>query len=220
MQTTLECLEIETGPNPVASVILLHGLGASGHDFQPIVPELKLPADCPMRFIFPHAPAIPVTINGGMVMPAWYDILELSLERKIDLDQLLVSAAAARQLIDREIERGIDSQKIVMAGFSQGGAVAYQTALTYPRPLAGLLTMSTYFMTAATIEPDKANADIPVMVMHGLYDGMVPEQKGREARAALSEMGYSVSYKTYPAEHHLCLEQIADISHWLQGVVV
>ncbi len=219
MEPVLNFIEIETGPKPLATVILLHGLGASGHDFEPVVPALELPADLPMRFVFPHAPEIPVTINGGMVMPAWYDILELSLERKIDLDQLMTSSAAVRQLIDREIARGIDSRNIVMAGFSQGGAVAYQTALTYPRPLAGLLTMSTYFMTAGTIEPDAANSDIPVMVMHGVYDPMVPEVKGREAKDILTAMGYSVTYKTYPAEHHLCLEQIGDISRWLQGVV-
>lgn len=220
MTTELKFIELETGSNPQAAVIWLHGLGASGHDFEPIVPELSLPKSMPVRFIFPHAPEIPVTVNGGMVMPAWYDILELSLDRKIDSEQLLSSATAVARLIDREIERGIDSRHIVLAGFSQGGAVAYQTALTYPKPLAGLLALSTYFMTANTIQPVEANRQIPIQIMHGTRDPMVPESLARDAQQALQSMGYHPKYQNYPIEHQLSLEEIGDISRWLQGLAV
>ena len=215
----LKYIELETGDNPNATVIWLHGLGASGHDFVPVVPELKLPEGLPVRFIFPHAPEIPVTINGGYVMPAWYDILEMAIDRKVDTDQLMVSASAVAALVDREIERGIDSRRIVLAGFSQGGAVAYQVALIYPQPLAGLLALSTYFMTADSIQTSDANRRIPVQLMHGSYDSVVPEQLGRKAEQALQAMGYQTDFKSYPMEHQVCLEQIADISEWLQQVL-
>ena len=215
----LPYIELENGQHPDAAVIWLHGLGASGHDFEPVVPELKLPADMAVRFIFPHAPEIPVTINGVAVMPAWYDILEMNIERKVDIGQLMVSADRVEQLIEQEIGRGIDSRRIVLAGFSQGGAVAYQVALSYPKPLAGLLTLSTYFMTANTVELNQANARIPIQVMHGIYDSMVQEQMGRKAVETLQAMGYRPDYRTYPMEHQVCLEQIADISRWLQQVL-
>lgn len=216
----LEFIEIETGANPECAVIWLHGLGASGHDFEPIVPELKLPQELAVRFIFPHAPAIPVTINGGFVMPAWYDILEMDIERKVDTQQLLLSSTAVAQLIDREIERGINSQKIVLAGFSQGGAVAYQTALTYTKPLAGLLALSTYFMTADTIEPAPENQQLPIQIMHGTQDQIVPEQLGKKAEQVLLNKGYQTRYQHYPMEHQVCLEQIEDISSWLQSILI
>ena len=151
MTSYLTCVEIEPSTAATASVLWLHGLGADGHDFEPIVPELRLPRDAGVRFVFPNAPAIPVTINGGMVMPAWYDILALDIGRHVDEQQLRQSADAVAALVDREIERGIDSRRIVVAGFSQGGAVAYQLALSDPRPLAGLLVLSAYFPTARTI---------------------------------------------------------------------
>ena len=151
MPSYLTCVEIEPSTPATASVLWLHGLGADGHDFEPIVPELRLPRDAGVRFVFPNAPAIPVTINGGMVMPAWYDILALDIGRHVDEQQLRQSADAVAALVDREIERGIDSRRIVIAGFSQGGAVAYQLALSDPRPLAGLLVLSAYFPTARTI---------------------------------------------------------------------
>ena len=215
----LQCIERETGADPDASVIWLHGLGASGHDFEPVVPELQLPDELRVRFVFPHAPAIPVTINGGFVMPAWYDILALDVERKVDTEQLMTSASRVVELIDREIARGIDSRRIVLAGFSQGGAVAYQVALTCPKPLAGLLALSTYFMTANTIEPCDANRHIPIQVMHGTHDPMVQEQMGQKAVQTLQAMGYQPQYTTYPMEHQVCLEQIRDISRWLQQVL-
>ncbi len=148
----LPAIEHETSPNPDCTVIWLHGLGADGNDFAPIVPELHLPEDAAIRFIFPHAPAIPVTINGGFVMPAWYDILETDIARKVDTAGLMASAKAINGFITRELDRGIDSKRIVIAGFSQGGAVAYQVALSYEKPLGGLLAMSTYLATADTIQ--------------------------------------------------------------------
>lgn len=200
-----------------ASVIWLHGLGANGHDFAPVVPELGLPQSLALRFVFPHAPQIPVTMNGGMIMPAWYDILEMSLQRRVDLEQLLTSADRVRALVQRERERGIPLQRIVLAGFSQGGAVAYQTALTHPEPLAGLLAMSTYL--ANDPEPDQANAALPISIQHGEFDPVVPETLGQQACQALQALGYTPDYRRYPMEHQVCLEQIRDIGSWLQKVL-
>jgi phospholipase/carboxylesterase len=213
MSDLLRCVEIEPSAQATASVIWLHGLGASGHDFEPIVPELQLPADLAVRFIFPHAPQIPVTVNGGMVMPAWYDILAMDIDRKVDEAGVLASADAVDALIEREIARGIPSERIIIAGFSQGGAVAYQAALRHPQPLAGLLTLSTYM--AMPVTPSNANASLPVMICHGSMDPMVPEQLGQRAAATLTELGYSPQYKSYPMEHMVCLEQIRDIGQWL-----
>lgn len=213
MSDLLRCVEIEPSAQATASVIWLHGLGASGHDFEPIVPELQLPADLPVRFVFPHAPQIPVTVNGGMVMPAWYDILAMDIDRKVDEAGVLASADAVDALIEREIARGIPSERIIIAGFSQGGAVAYQAALRHPKPLAGLLTLSTYM--AMPVSPSEANASLPVMICHGSMDPMVPEQLGQRAAATLTELGYTPQYKSYPMEHMVCLEQIRDIGQWI-----
>jgi phospholipase/carboxylesterase len=213
MSDLLRCVEIEPSAQATASVIWLHGLGASGHDFEPIVPELQLPADLAVRFIFPHAPQIPVTVNGGMVMPAWYDILAMDIDRKVDEAGVLASADAVDALIEQEIARGIPSERIIIAGFSQGGAVAYQAALRHPKSLAGLLTLSTYM--AMPVTPSNANASLPVMICHGSMDPMVPEQLGQRAAATLTELGYSPQYKSYPMEHMVCLEQIRDIGQWL-----
>ena len=212
----LPAIEFETREDPDSSVIWLHGLGADGNDFAPIVPELRLPADLGVRFIFPHAPRIPVTINGGFVMPAWYDILEMEIDRKVDVDQLMVSAAAISLFIDRELDRGIESKRIIIAGFSQGGAVAYQVALSCKVPLCGLLAMSTYFATSDCIELETVNGDLPIEIHHGLYDPVVPESLGRQACVFLEEQGYSAEYRTYPMEHNVCPEQIKDISVWLR----
>ena len=216
----LPCVEIEPASTADSTVIWLHGLGADGHDFEPVVPELGLPAGSAVRFVFPHAPAIPITINGGMVMPAWYDITEISLGRSVDLNQLLASADSLQQLIDREIERGIASERIVVAGFSQGGAVAYQGALSYPKPLAGLLCLSSYFATATTIEPHPANAGLAIQIYHGSRDPMVPEEMGHNASQILCAMGYQPGYGTWPIEHGVCAEEIVAIGghlrDWLQ----
>ncbi|MBI2799613.1 MAG: dienelactone hydrolase family protein [Gammaproteobacteria bacterium] len=214
---TLPCVELEPRGPATAAVIWLHGLGANGHDFEPIVPALRLPATLQVRFVFPHAPAIPITINAGMVMPAWYDILEMNLGRRVDEAQLLRSALAVGELIDRERARGVPSDKIVVAGFSQGGAVGFQLALTYPHPLAGLLALSTYFATRKSIVPHPINAKLPVAIHHGLQDPLVPEAMGRMSADVLTEWGHPVEYKTYAMEHAVCPSQIADIGKWLSA---
>lgn len=216
----LPFIEQETAPAPNASVIWLHGLGADGHDFAPIVPQLQLPTSPGIRFIFPHAPAIPVTVNGGYVMPAWYDIYEMDIDRKVDYDQLLASAKAVEELIEHEIARGIESNRIILAGFSQGGAVAYQAGLGSTRPLAGILAMSTYFATSDSITLTDANTSIPVEIHHGKFDPVVPENLGRKAEQFLLGKGYSVQFRSYPMEHNVCSEQIADISRWIQAILL
>lgn len=212
----LSCVEIEPKMPASASVIWLHGLGASGHDFEPIVPELRLPDALAVRFVFPHAPQQAVTINGGMVMPSWYDIYSMDIDRKIDQKQLRIAADNVVDLIEREIARGIDSQRIIIAGFSQGGAVAFEAALSYDKPLAGLMALSTYFATHQTIVPSAANAQIPIKVDHGLSDPVVPEQLGQQAIAHLKAKGYQPTYHTYPMQHEVSWPQITDISRWLQ----
>lgn len=209
----------ETAPSPDAAIIWLHGLGASGYDFSPIIPELRLPESLAIRFVFPHAPRIPVTINNGMVMPAWYDVLDMEIDRKVDTEQLLRSADAVTNLIEAECNRGIDSSRIIIAGFSQGGAVAYQTALSSPRRLGGLLAMSTYFATADTIGLNVVNSEIPICIHHGLHDPVVPERLGQKACALLKDQGYSYNYKTYPMEHGVCPDQITDIGDWFTSTL-
>ncbi|MCW8195221.1 carboxylesterase [Proteobacteria bacterium 005FR1] len=215
----LPCIEIEPRQQADAAVIWLHGLGADGHDFEPIVPELHLPAGYNVRFIFPNAPSIPVTINGGIVMPAWYDILGLGSERSLNEDQLLDSARKVQDLIDREIERGIDSRRIVLAGFSQGGAVNYQAGLTYPKPLAGMLALSTYFPTSHRVQVAPANESLPIEVYHGSYDPMVPELMANAAVEKLRDLGFQPGYKSYPMEHAVCAEEVRDISQFLQRIL-
>jgi phospholipase/carboxylesterase len=212
----LPSVEVEPTTDATATVIWLHGLGADGHDFEPIVPELDLPKALAIRFVFPHSPSIPVTINGGMIMPAWYDILDMSIERKVDLKHLTVSANAVQALIDREIQRGIAAHRIILAGFSQGGAVAYQAALTYNQPLAGLLVMSTYFATKDTIQIHESNKHIGINIMHGSLDTVVDPVLGEQALKTLIDKGFQPIYKQYAMEHCVCAEQIADISDWLQ----
>ena len=212
----LPCVEIEPRRPADAAVIWLHGLGADGHDFAPIVPELRLPAALAVRFVFPHAPRIAVTINGGMIMPAWYDIRPLDFENRRDQGELLASTAAVTALIERELERGIDSRRIVLAGFSQGGAVALQTALSYAKPLAGLLVMSSYFATHQTAAVTAANRHLPILVQHGSQDPMVPEAMGRHTVAALGKLGLAPVYQTYAMAHAVCPQQITAIALWLQ----
>jgi len=199
-----------------ATVILLHGLGASGHDFKMLPKSLNLPKDASIRFIFPHAPQIPVTANGGYVMPAWYDILEMTEIRKINEQQLINSVNEVHKLIQRELDRGISSERIIIAGFSQGGAVAYHAALTFPQKLAGLMALSTYFATAKSIATEPENKAIPIQIYHGSHDPMVVEAQGRRAYDDLISMGYQVGYKSYPMEHELCFEQVADMSKFIQ----
>ena len=215
----LQCVELQNNPAVpvVGSVILLHGLGASGSDFVPVVRELNLPASLSLRFIFPDAPEMPVTVNGGYVMPAWYDIVELTLDRKIDETHLRASAQQTHALIEREIARGVPSDKIIIAGFSQGGAVAYEAALTFTQPLAGLLTLSTYFATHQSIQLNSANKNIPILIQHGAQDSVVDEVLGQRAYRYLTDCGYNVTFQSYAMEHTLCAEQIDAISLWLQA---
>ena len=217
--TLLPHITVETGSDPVASVIWLHGLGASGHDFESIVPHLKLPANLPVRFIFPHAPEIPVTINGGYVMPAWYDILEMNIERKIDEAQIQQSSDAIAAFIEREISRGIPSHKIILAGFSQGGAVAYHCGLSFDKPLAGILAMSTYFATWRTLKIHPENKAIPLHLFHGTQDDIVLESMGLEAQKVLLEKGFQPEFKTYPMGHEVCLEEVRDVSAALKAIL-
>ncbi len=215
----LPAIEKETAPNPNYTVIWLHGLGADGNDFAPIVPILKLPEHQAVRFIFPHAPQIPVTVNGGMVMPAWYDIVEMEIDRRVDTEGLLASAAVIDKFVDREIERGLNNQNIIIAGFSQGGAVAYHLALNRPVRLGGLLAMSSYCPTCSMIHDHTPHTGLPIEIHHGLYDPVVPEHLGREAKGFLEEHGYAPVYRTYPMEHNVCAEQIEDISAWFSTIM-
>jgi len=214
MTQLLPHVEVETLANPDASIIWLHGLGADGHDFEPIIEQLNLPENAAIRFIFPHAPKMAVTINNGMVMPAWYDILELNIDRKVDEEQLNKSANAIIDFINSEIARGIASDRIIIAGFSQGGAVAFEAALAFPEKLAGLLALSTYFATKDSISYHPANQQLPIAIHHGSHDPIVPFSLGQQSTELLSSKGYPVEFKQYPMEHSVCAEQIDDIRQW------
>ncbi|MCL7929529.1 alpha/beta hydrolase [Halomonas llamarensis] len=208
-------IEPKSGQPADACVFILHGLGADGHDFEPLVPALPLPENANVRFIMPHAPRLPVTVNGGMIMPAWYDLLAMDLGRRVDEVQLKKSAERIQALIEEQIDQGIDSRRIIMAGFSQGGAVAYHAALSFSQPLGGLLAMSTYFATADSIELAEANRSIPIEVHHGNFDPIVPETLGRAGFDKVKALGYPVNYRQYPMAHALCPQQVQDIGKWL-----
>jgi len=213
----LPAIEIESpsGSEINAAIIWLHGLGADGSDFAPLVPQLRLPEGVGVRYIFPHAPSIPVSINNGFVMPAWYDIKEMDIDRHVDEHQLRQSAAGVHALIEREIGRGVDSSRIIVAGFSQGGAVSFEAGLTYPKPLAGIMALSTYFATAASIEVNPVQNGIPLLICHGSMDPVVPESLGRKSQATLEGLGFAPQYKSYPMEHSLCPQQVLDIADWI-----
>lgn len=202
-----------------ASVIWLHGLGADGNDFAPIVPQLNLSLDFGVRFIFPHAPAIPVTINSGYVMPAWYDIKQVDVDRHVDNEQLQESASRIHDLIDREIERGIQSTRIIVAGFSQGGAVSFEAALSYEQPLAGIMALSTYFATVGTIKINAIQQSIPILICHGEHDPVVSESLGKRSRASLEKLGFDPEYHSYPIEHSVCPQEIEDVGNWISRVL-
>ena len=210
---------VELGPKEGAraSVIWLHGLGADGHDFAAIVPELRLPEELAVRFVFPHAPSIPVTLNGGMVMPAWYDITEIDLQRRHDEAGVRRSDAQVRALMEREHERGVPWDRIVLAGFSQGGAVALFSALRYSERLAGVIALSTYLVVEESLDDERAaaNAGTPILQVHGSLDPMVPLARGEAARAALEQRGYGVAFHTFPMEHAVCMEEILLIREFL-----
>jgi len=220
----LETIEIETTPNPTAAVIWMHGLGADGNDFVPIVNELDLAGAPGIRFVFPHAPARPVTINNGYVMRAWYDVSFGDLEgrsRQADEKGVRESQAQIEQLIARENRRKVPSRNIVLAGFSQGGAVALQTGLRYPETLAGVMALSTYLPLAESFaqEATPANAGTAVFMAHGTQDPVVPYAMGKASHERLQQAGYSVEWHDYPMPHSVCLEEITDIGHWLGRVL-
>ena len=223
-QKTLEAIEVETGAKPQASVIWMHGLGADGNDFVPIVHELDLSGAPDIRFVFPHAPMQPVSINNGYVMRAWYDVRWGDLEgrtKQADEQGVRTSQAAIVQLIEREASRGIPAANIVLAGFSQGGAVALQTALRYPQKLAGVMALSTYLPLAESFaqEATPENRRIPIFMAHGLDDGVIQHAVGAQSRDALAQNGYDVEWHEYPMQHSVCLEEIRDIGVWLTRVL-
>lgn len=214
-----EAVEIETGTGELSgSVIWLHGLGADGHDFEPIVPELRLPAELRLRFVFPHAPVRPVTLNGGMAMRAWFDILTLDRGGPVDEQGIRASAALLEQFIAREQERGIAADKIIVAGFSQGGAIALHAGLRAANRLAGILALSTYLPLANTFEREVVVTDVPIFMGHGVLDPMLPMALGRESADFLLANGCNLEWHDYPMAHSVCAEEIVDIRNWLLAV--
>jgi phospholipase/carboxylesterase len=211
----MDAIQIETGPRPEAAIIWLHGLGADGHDFEPIVPELALKK--PVRFIFPHAPIRPVTINQGMRMRAWYDILQLGGGPE-DEKGLRASQKLTEELLRTQ---GLPANRIVLAGFSQGGAIALLTALRYPERLAGVMALSTYLPLARTLASERsaANQDVPIFMAHGRYDDLIPLDRAHASREALEKLGYAVEWHDYPMPHSVCAPEVADIAAFLARIL-
>ncbi|WP_191601360.1 alpha/beta hydrolase [Marinomonas algicola] len=218
----LECVVVETSSSIDSAVIWLHGLGSDGYDFQPIVKSLSLPEALGVRFIFPHAPIRPVTINGGMEMRAWYDILEMTIERKVDSKNIAESCAHVQAIIDAQIASGMASERIVLAGFSQGGVIAYKLGLTTQSKLAGIMALSTYLVEAEALThaTENVNGSTSILIHHGSEDPVVPLQLGTTARETLLNKSYNVAFKSYNMPHSVCPEQIGDISNWLQRVLL
>lgn len=219
--SALPSVELETRPNPSHSVIWLHGLGADGNDFVPVVDQLDLPK-LGIRFVFPHAPMLAVTINGGFVMRAWYDIVAEDLALKEDEAGIRRSQALVQDMVEREIARGIPASRIVLAGFSQGGAIALHTGLRFPKQLAGLMALSAYLPLAKTVERDRnpANNPTPIFMGHGTVDNIVPLPLAVSSRARLTQLGYRVELHEYPMMHAVCPEELADIGAWLKAVLL
>ncbi len=218
-----DTVEIETGAgasgnNATGSVIWLHGLGADGHDFEAIVPQLNLPHDLRLRFVFPHAPMRPVTINGGMSMRAWYDIVSFDSAGRADSDGIRESSRMLDGLVAREIERGVDAGRIVVAGFSQGGAVAIQTMLRTPHRIGGMMALSTYLALPGELEHASVRKDLPIFMAHGSFDNVLPMQWGRDSADKLIAAGYAVDWHEYPMAHAVCPQEIAAISAWLSKI--
>jgi phospholipase/carboxylesterase len=221
MPDLLTSVELQTAPNPSASVIWLHGLGADGNDFVPVVPELGLPAALALRFVFPHAPVRAVTINNGMRMRAWYDISAADLNNRADIAGVRQSQGEVEGLIAREIARGVPAGRIVLAGFSQGGAVALYTGVRHPERLAGILALSTYLIQADKLGVDAAaaNRDVPIFMAHGTADPVVRFEWAVASRRALEANGHHVAWHEYPMEHSLCLDEVRAIGAWLAKVL-
>lgn len=221
MSMPLEVIELESGKHPAASLIVLHGLGADGNDFVPIARELQLDPIGDVRFVFPHAPVMPVTINGGMSMRAWYDILGTDLARREDETGLRASQAMVEGLIDRERDRGIDASRIVLMGFSQGCAMTFMTGLRYGHRLAGLVGLSGYLPLAAVTEAERhsANHDVPIFLAHGSADPVIPIDRATASRDALAALGHPLQWHEYPMQHSVCAEEIADLNRWLLEIL-
>jgi phospholipase/carboxylesterase len=217
----LDTIEVETAPAPAAAVVWMHGLGADGHDFEPVVPELALPRSLAVRFVFPHAPRQPVTINGGYVMRAWYDILGDGGQRREDEAGVRASQERIDALVTRETRRGIPAGRIVVAGFSQGGAMALQTGLRHPERLAGIMALSCSLPLAHAVaaEASSANRSTPIFMAHGTQDTVVPIARGHRARDLLRELGYGIEWHEYAMPHSVCAEQIHDLGAWLRRVL-
>ena len=215
--TLLKTIEIETAPHPGSAIIVLHGLGADGNDFVPICNEIDLSAIGPVRYVFPSAPEMPVTINGGYVMRSWYDILGTQLDRHEDEAGLRASAERVSALIAREIARGIPAHRIVLMGFSQGCAMTLLTGLRYPERLAGLVALSGYLplASATAAERTDANALTPIFMGHGRSDGVVPMARAQVAQSTLEALGYDIEWQDYPMAHSVCAEEVADLNRWL-----
>ena len=221
MTQLLENIEIETAPNPQFAIIWLHGLGADGNDFVPIVRELDLAGLPGIRFVFPHAKTMPVTINGGYVMRAWYDITGAELTRREDEGGLRASQRDVEALIAREKARGIPASRIILAGFSQGCAMTLQTGMRHPEKLAGMLCLSGYLPLApvTAAERTEANLQTPIFMAHGRQDHVVPFLRAEQSRDALQALGYQVEWHAYQMQHSLCLEEVQDISKWIRKVL-
>lgn len=213
----LPAVEIETAPNPRHTVLWLHGLGADGHDFEPIVPALVDPAWLPLRFVFPHAPVRPITLNGGMAMRGWYDIVSLDLAQREDEAGVRESISHVIALIAREAERGVAPERLILAGFSQGGAIALAAGLRHAKTLAGVIALSTYMPITATFAAERhlANAATPIFMAHGRYDPIVPAALGRASCERLRALGADVDWHDYPIAHHVSPDEIADLRRWL-----
>ena len=218
----LSTIEIQPEAAHKYSVIWLHGLGADGHDFEGLVPELHLSAEANIHFIFPNAPVQPVTINGGMSMRSWYDILEMSLERKVDVDGIYQSAGLIEPLIQQEIDKGIPSANILLAGFSQGGVIALHAGLRHPHKLAGIVALSTYLPTIEQLKTERsaANNGTPIFMAHGIIDPIVAVESGKAAFDKLKAMDYNVEWHDYLMEHSLCVEEIEHISAFMNSIFI
>lgn len=217
----LPCIERKPVDTPTHSIIWLHGLGADGHDFAPIVDQLDKTITNQTRFIFPHAPMIPVTINGGYIMPAWFDIYGVQIDSKIDKKGILKSASTIEKLIEREITRGIASHHIFLAGFSQGAVIALTTGLCYPQPLAGIIALSGYLPLSNEVlaARSEVNQSIPIFIAHGTQDPIVPFVLGQATQSILHTAGYPVDWHTYAMQHSVCAEEINAINDWMRKVL-
>ena len=216
----LDCIEVSPVKTAIGSVIWLHGLGADGSDFVPIVPELQLPADMPLRFIFPNAREIPITINNGYVMRAWYDIVSMNIDQRADHQGIITSVESVNRLIEKEIERGIPAEKIVVGGFSQGAVIALSTGLQYPQRLGGILALSGYLPHPEHVftHASKTNQSIPIFLAHGTQDPVVPYILGEKVHSLLTQHSYKVNWHPYAMPHSVCSEEITDLGNWLASI--